>query len=1129
MSKRKQSSTLVELLRWRALHQPKRQAYTFLTDGEQKEVHLTYEELDRRARAIATFLQSRGTIGARALLFHPPGLDYIAALFGCLYAKVVAVPAYPPRSARIDRTLPRLQAMAKDAGATLALTTQHLLMEFLTSGQPGLVQAEELASLAWIATDDLEDGLEDRWKEPAITSETLAYLQYTSGSTDAPKGVMVSHRNVLHNSAVLHQGWQIPPHGEMVSWLPMHHDMGLVGGVLNPLCNGYHSTLMSPSSFIKWPLRWLQVISRVKDRPTISCAPNFAYDLCARKVTSDGKKEDLDLSNWCVAVNGAEPVRIETLERFTKTFEPCGFRWEAFWPGYGLAEATLCVSGGGTTEPPIIHRVKKATLANNQVVDAGNDDEGMCTLVGCGQALLNQVVAIVDPASLILCSSGEIGEIWVSSPSVAQGFWNRAEETKSTFQAHLADTGEGTFLRTGDLGYLRKGELFITGRLKDLIIIRGGNHYPQDIELTAEKSHEALRPGGVAAFSVDIEGEERLVVIQEVNPRKDLDLDAVIGAIRQAVAEVHELQVYAVVLIEPRTIPKTSSGKIQRRACQKAFREGHLEVVKEWRATLPQEKRTPFANETLENPREASDRASDIDQPTKSPNCRIIETWLDIDELTKSPNSGIIETWLVSQLAEMLGINRSEIDRHQPFAGFGLDSAQTVSLIGDLEVWLGRSLSPTLAWEFPTTKALAKHLAGEATRPTPVYKIDTPRRLHSEPIAIIGLGCRFPGAGDPEAFWRLLRDGGEAITEVPRDRWDVNAFYDLNPTTPGKMNTRWGGFLEQVDLFDPHFFGISPREAASMDPQQRLVLEVSWEALENAGQTAEELADSQTGVFIGISTNDYSRRQLGDPAVNDAYAGTGNALSIAANRVSYLLDLRGPSLAMDTACSSSLVALHYACQSLRNGECSLALAGGVNLILSPELTVTFSQARMMASDGRCKTFDAEADGYVRGEGCGIVVLKRLSDALKDGDTILAMVRGSAVNQDGRSNGLTAPSGTAQQAVIRQALDNAGVPPDQVCYVETHGTGTPLGDPIEFRALAAVLGEGRAPDQPCVLGSVKTNIGHLESAAGIAGLIKGVLVLQNEEIPPHLHLKKTNPHLPLENTPLVIATERRSLP
>jgi len=409
-------------------------------------------------------------------------------------------------------------------------------------------------------------------------------------------------------------------------------------------------------------------------------------------------------------------------------------------------------------------------------------------------------------------------------------------------------------------------------------------------------------------------------------------------------------------------------------------------------------------------------------------------------------------------------------------------------------------------------------------------RLDAIECSKTEPIAIIGMGCRFPGRADnPAAYWRLLRDGRDAITEVPARRWDVNAFYNANPATPGTMNTRWGGFLEQVDLFDSRFFGISPREAARMDPQQRLLLEVSWEALEHAGQTAEGLAGSRTGVFIGISTFDYSQFQLGDPAAIDAYVGTGIALSIAANRLSYLLDLQGPSLAVDTACSSSLVAAHYACQSLRSGESSLAIAGGVNLILSPDLTIMFSQLRAMASDGRCKTFDARADGYVRGEGCGIVILKRLSDALKDGDTILALIRGSAVNQDGRSNGLTAPNGLAQQAVIRQALEHARVSPARIRYVETHGTGTPLGDPIEVQALAAVLGEGRAPDQPCVLGSVKTNIGHLEAAAGIAGLIKTVLALQHEEIPPHLHLQRLNPHISFGNTPLEIATERRPFP
>jgi acyl transferase domain-containing protein/acyl-CoA synthetase (AMP-forming)/AMP-acid ligase II/NADPH:quinone reductase-like Zn-dependent oxidoreductase/acyl carrier protein/NADP-dependent 3-hydroxy acid dehydrogenase YdfG len=1103
-------STLVDLLRWRALHQPERSAYTFLMHEEQKEIHLTYRELDRRARAVAALLQSLGTGGARALLLHPPGLDYIIALFGCLYAKVIAIPAYPIHPTQSNRTytLPRLRAIAKDAGATLALTTRDILshMEFLISSQPG-PRTEVLASLQWIATDEA-DGLEDRWEEPSITNETLAYLQYTSGSTRIPKGVMVTHSNVIHNSAAIQERWRFPSDGAMVSWLPLHHDLGLVAGVLTPFCEGFHSTLMSTYSFIKWPPRWLWAISRIKDKPVASCAPDFAYHLCVCTMTAK-QRETLELGNWCIALNAAEPVRAGTLKRFAKAFEPCGFRCEAFWPAYGLAEATLVVSGGRKTEPPIIHAVNKAALANNRVVDIGSDGDGACVLVGCGQALVDQTVAIVDPVSLTRCLPDQIGEIWVSGPNVAQGYWNRAEESARTFQAYLVDTGEGPFLRTGDLGCLRDGELFITGRLKDLIIIRGSNHYPQDIELTVEESHEALRPGGVAAFSLDLEGEERLIVVQEVSPRKNLELDAVIEAIRQAVVQEHGLQVYAGVLIEPRTIPKTSSGKVQRHACQKAFLEGHLDVVKEWRVTIPQEPRTEnaFSNGTPGNARDAS----------------------DADKLTTSATSGLVETWLVSKLAELVGVNRGEIDRQRPFASFGLDSAQTVRLIGALEAWLSRPLSPTLAWEFPTVKTLAEHLAGDVNTPAPAYQGKTPRTYDSEPIAIIGLGCRFPGAGNPEAFWRLLHDGVDAITEVAKDRWDVDAFYDRNPGTPGKMNTRWGGFLERVDLFDAQFFGISPREAAGMDPQQRLVLEVSWEALENGGQAAEKLSGSQTGVFIGISTNDYSRRQSGGSAAINAYAGTGSAFSIAANRLSYLLDLRGPSLAVDAACSSSLVTVHYACQSLRNGECCLALAGGVNLMLSPELTVSFSQARMMASDGRCKTFDAEADGYVRGEGCGIVVLKRLSDALLDGDTILAVVRGSAVNQDGRSNGLTAPNGIAQQAVIRQALKNAGISPDQIDYVEAHGTGTPLGDPIEFRALAAALGGGRAPDQPCVIGSVKTNIGHLEAAAGIAGLIKAALVLQNEEIPPHLHLKKINPHVPLKDSPFVIATERRPLP
>ncbi|HEX2685090.1 MAG TPA: beta-ketoacyl synthase N-terminal-like domain-containing protein, partial [Kofleriaceae bacterium] len=480
-----------------------------------------------------------------------------------------------------------------------------------------------------------------------------------------------------------------------------------------------------------------------------------------------------------------------------------------------------------------------------------------------------------------------------------------------------------------------------------------------------------------------------------------------------------------------------------------------------------------------------------------------------------------IKAWLIQHLAERLAVTCASIDPREPFASYGLTSREAVVLSGELEEWLGWTLSPTLVWDYPTIEALARFLAGDAA-PAPVPAPDASACPGTaEPIAIVGLGCRFPSAPDPDAFWTLLRAGGDAIQEVPADRWNADAFYDPDPATPGATTTRFGGFLPGIDEFEPSFFCISPREASHMDPQQRLLLEVTWEALENAGIAPQSLYGTATGVFVGISTSDYAGLEFADPARVGAYAGTGNAHSVAANRLSYLLDLRGPSMAVDTACSSSLVAVHLACQSLHTGECRVALAAGVNVILTPQLTIAFSKAGMMAADGRCKTFDAAADGYVRGEGCGVVILKRLADALADGDQVLAVVRGSAVNQDGLSNGLTAPNGLAQEAVIAAALARAGISPHDISYVEAHGTGTPLGDPIEIEALGAVLMTDRPGDRPCAVASVKTNIGHLEAAAGIAGLIKTVLALTHREIPPHLHLRAINPRLRLEGTAFVI--------
>ncbi|HEY3059182.1 MAG TPA: type I polyketide synthase, partial [Chloroflexota bacterium] len=434
---------------------------------------------------------------------------------------------------------------------------------------------------------------------------------------------------------------------------------------------------------------------------------------------------------------------------------------------------------------------------------------------------------------------------------------------------------------------------------------------------------------------------------------------------------------------------------------------------------------------------------------------------------------------------------------------------------------------------------LTNRLAGLSAKQRALLELRRQTAAHNgtagrqvESIAVVGIGCRLPGGvHSPDSFWKMLSGGTDAITEVPGDRWSVDEYFDPDPDAPGKMYTRWGSFLEEVDRFDAQFFGISPREAVSMDPQQRLLLEVSWEALEHAGQVPPQLAGTRTGVFVGVMTHDYAQLQMNahDTTEADVYSGTGTEPSFVSGRLSYLLGFQGPSMVVTTACSSSLVAIHLACQSLRAGESNLALAGGVGLILSPEATIYSCRIRAMAADGRCKTFDAAADGYVRGEGCGVVVLKRLSEAARDGDRILALIRGSATNHDGRSGGLTVPNAAAQEAVIRTALAQADAAPRQIGYVEAHGTGTPLGDPIELRALGSVLCQERSAERPLMVGSVKTNLGHLEGAAGVTGLIKTVLMLQHGQIPPHLHFSQPSPYIEWDKLAVEIPTELRAWP
>jgi amino acid adenylation domain-containing protein len=1094
--------SLVDLLRRRALEEPEANLFTFLPDGEDKVgATLTRGKLDRQACAIAARLQALlpDTSGARALLLYPPGLEFITAFFGCLYAGVVAIPAYLPR---VNRPMTRLRSLVVDAQPCAVLTCASQSLDSLR-WEAGVPELKGVRRLVTDVADGDVDDLAGRWHDPHSQHATLAFLQYTSGSTSLPKGVMITHGNLLQNSALIRHCFDSGPESRGVFWLPLFHDMGLIGGVIQTLYCGGASTLFSPVSFVQRPIRWLQTISDT--RAMISGAPNFAYELCVEKTTPE-QRALLDLSSWRVAFNGAEPIRPETLDRFADAFAPAGFRREAFLPCYGLAEATLLVSGGPAGQPPAVLSVDTQGLGRGEIVEATRASVSK-PLAGSGKVADGHRVMIVDPETGLQCAEDRVGEIWVSGPSVAQGYWGRTEQAEDALRAGLL--GDLTFLRTGDLGFLKDGVLFVTGRLKDMIILRGRNIYPQDIEWTAERCHPALRAFGAAAFAFEFDGEERLAVVQEIERNCEQNAIAeAVTAIRRALAEQHDIEVHAIRLIKMLSLPKTSSGKVQRRACREAFLAGALDVVATWNRQDAQAPGVGAITDLL------ATQSIEARQAERSNNASAT--------LPGKPSRDSIAAWLADRVAAPLGIRASEVDVMRPLASFGIGSLQAVRLAADLEEWLGRKLTPTLAYDHPTIDALARFLADEplprdASQATEIVSADRP-----EPIAVIGIGCRFPGANSPAAFWKMLRDGADGVGPIPASRWDPYALRNLDIP-------RRGGFLESVDQFDADFFGISPREAVFVDPQHRLLLELAWEALEDGGQAPDCWAGAAVGVFVGIATNDYAQLQAMQGGASDGYRITGCAASIAANRISHYFDFRGPSLAIDTACSSSLVAVHLACRSLRDGESDLAMAGGVNLILLPEVLASFKKAGFLSADGVCKTFDSQADGYVRGEGAGMVVLKPLSRALADGDRIYAVIRGGAINQDGRSNGLTAPNRRAQEAVLRDAYARAGISPGQVRFIEGHGTGTQLGDPIELAALGAVLAEGREAGTRCAVGSVKTNIGHLEAAAGIAGLIKMALALHHRAIPQTLHFSKPNPHVAFDTLPLRVQVALEPLP
>ncbi|MFL6261097.1 MAG: non-ribosomal peptide synthase/polyketide synthase [Thermoanaerobaculia bacterium] len=572
-------TSLVSLLTFRAAQHPGL-GYTFITDSESVGSTLTYAELDRRARSIGVWLREIGASGERVLLLYPPGLDFIGSFFGCLYAGAVAVPAYPPRLKRSDA---RLQAIARDCQPRVVLTIDSILARSAALTE----QSPELAATRWLSTDGLGDELGEGADLPEPAADSLALLQYTSGSTGTPKGVKVSHAALLHNEEMIRRAFGQSEESLVVGWLPLYHDMGLIGNVLQPLYSGARCVLMPPVAFLQKPLRWLRAISDF--RGTTSGGPSFAYGLCVDRIRPE-QRERLDLSSWRLAFNGSEPVRSETMRRFAEAFAPCGFRAEAFYPCYGLAEATLFVSG--TPGAGLLTRSFAAGALEEGRAEPADRANGRRELVSCGHTGLEQRIVVADPEAGVELPDGRVGEIWVRGLSVADGYWGREEESDRVFRAFLAG-GEGPFLRTGDLGFLAGGELFVTGRLKDLIIIRGRNLYPQDVERTAEESCPDLRASSSAAFTIEKDGEERLVVVCELERRPGAAPEEIAERVRRAVTDEHEVLLHEVVLIRPGALPKTSSGKVQRRACRAAYLAGELEVVAASAAAPPEPEPAP--------------------------------------------------------------------------------------------------------------------------------------------------------------------------------------------------------------------------------------------------------------------------------------------------------------------------------------------------------------------------------------------------------------------------------------------------------------------------------------------------------------------------------------------------------
>ncbi|SKA37264.1 Acyl transferase domain-containing protein [Chitinophaga eiseniae] len=1040
--------------------------------GSNNEDFLSYRQLYEDALSWLAYLQAKGlTPGMELVLQIEDNKTFLQVFWACILGAIIPVPVAVTYEGENAQKLFKIRNVLHKP----ALAVRRAHAEKLLSGAAA---GQDFDSI--IFTDEKEDNGQQGVVVP-VTPETIAFLQFSSGSTGNPKGVVLTHKNLVTNVWEAITAHRLTDRDCHLSWMPLTHDMGLIGFHLYPSAAGLNHYILPTDLFIRNPLLWMQKIA--EHRVTVTGSPNFGYKYYLNQFTPQ-KGEGLDFSSLRIILNGAEPISAPLCRQFVTVLGDYGLDPAAMFPGYGLAEGTLEVTFGDIGAAMTSVFVRRDSLVTGQPVTISyQQDEAVesIEIVNLGKVIGGVAVSITNDAGRPL-EDGHLGLVQIRGDAVTACYYNNEAATTAAIR--------NGWLNTGDTGFMLDGYLYITGRSKDIIFVNGMNVFPHDIEHTIEQ-WTGVETGKVVACGVPDEdtGTEAIVVftIHKSSIEKFLP---VIAAIKSCVASRLGLEVKYVLPV--RKVPKTTSGKVKRYTFAEDYRQGlYADAIGEIAAA--QQKAVLLKETDTRSFQEVRD-------------------------------------WLQQWLQQRFKLSADMLSADRVFAEYGLTSMQAVMLAADLEQWLGIPVDKTLIYNYTTATALAAYLSGTSDTGKEAQR---QQQGADEKIAVIGMGCRFPGAADsPAAFWELLQQQRSGVTVVPEDRWPVDRYYSTDEDETGKMYTRHGGFIAQADQFDPVFFGISPREAAAMDPQQRLLLEVCWEAMEHAGIRPSSLRGTDTGVFVGLGTDDYQQivEDHTPPALfEDAFSTLGLQRSVAAGRIAYLFDFHGPVLQLDTACSSSLLSVHQACQHLLLGECSLALAGGVNLMLSPDTTIRLCRMKALSPTGQCHAFDETADGYVRGEGAGMIVLKRLSDAQRDGDTVLAVIKGSAVNHDGQSNGLTAPNGIAQQQVIRKALQQAGVEPHTVQYVEAHGTGTKLGDPVEAQALHAVYGQSRIAGNPLLLGAVKSNIGHLEAAAGIAGLIKTVLSLQQRQLPATLNFNTPSSYIPWKEMQLKVVDRPTAWP